>query len=309
MMETRTSPAYEGAGPGRTLADVKLLAPLFLIALLAACQVSSPPTVGPATTTVTVATSSTSTTLPVSTTVPTPAPPCPTGEPMVNDGRLLHSDRPGADGRRIGEIAWTEDNGCHVVTIHFVTDDGAPATTPPTLTARILRSAGVLRVETEATTSLMVDQLVESRVVGRVFVPRTEDGRRFVDLTLIEPVVARARVVTSPARLQIEIQPGGSLDMGSPLLTADVVVVEPGSAAEAAPVLDMNGYTFGELAALQLSVLEGAEVVATQTLALQGDASTWVAFTTTIQMGSALYDSLRLERPDGTPIAGIPFSR
>ncbi len=293
---------------------MKRVVPLLLVALLAACQdPATPPTdATPTTTTATTTTVApvTDTTLaPTETTEAGPAPPCPTGDPMVNDGRLLLVERPGADGRRIGEIAWTEESGCHTVTIHFETEDGAPATTPPTLSVRLLRTAGVLRVETEATSSVVVDQLVESGVVGAVFVPRTAEGTRFVDLTLTEAVVARASSLFSPARLQIEIQPGGSLDMGSPLLTGDVVVVEPGSAAEAGPVLDISGYTFGSLTAVELSVLAGTEVVETLTLDLEAGDSTWVAFATSIQMGAQFYDSLRLDRPDGTPIAGIPFTR
>ena len=70
---------------------------------------------------------------------------------MVTEGQLLSWAPPAADSSRIAGIVWRMAGECHIITISFATDDGAPATTPPALTADILRRAGVLRIASTAT--------------------------------------------------------------------------------------------------------------------------------------------------------------
>lgn len=249
----------------------------------------------------------TTTTVPAPTTTPA-GDGCPSGEVMLADGLLLQEERPGSDGQRISAITWRTTGACGVVTISFTTEDGAPATTPPTLTARLLRPAGVLRVETAATTSTISDQLVESDLVQRLFVPVTDTGTRFIDFTLSEAVVARARTLTSPARIEIELQAGGLPDMGSPLVDERLVIVEPGSGATMGPVVDVTGYSIGEAETLTLSILSGGATIEEQVVELEPAVAQWRAFEIAIPMGDRPYDSMRVSTGDGTVIAGIPFS-
>src|SRR5690606_6508421 len=180
---------------------VRRLVPCIVsLLVLAACveeaepqSTSTSPSTAPATTS-----TSTGTTEAPTTTVTEGA--CPAGDVMLADGGLADFDPPSSDSTRIAGINWRTSGVCQLFTISFATEDGAPATTPPALSARLLRGAGVLRVETAATSSVVADQLVEAGAVERLFVPVAEDGTRFVDLVLAEPVVARARLQTSPAR-------------------------------------------------------------------------------------------------------------
>ncbi|MFP3915788.1 MAG: hypothetical protein ACLFWM_12995 [Actinomycetota bacterium] len=235
-----------------------------------------------------------------------PAAACPEGDVMLADGQLLEFDRPTSDASRIAGITWRAQGGCHVVTISFATEDGAPATTPPALDARLLRGAGVLRVETDTTASVVVDQLVEEGPIERLFVPVTEDGSRFVDFVLTEPTVARARILTSPARLEVEMQAGGP-EMGQPLVSSQVVLVEPGSEAVAAPVLDVAGYSTGDLENLELAVLLNDAEVAATTLELDPGERLWRTFDLAFQIGEP-YDTLRVTTEDGSVIAAVPLS-
>lgn len=226
---------------------------------------------------------------------------------MLADGLLLEFERSNSDGTRIAGINWHTTGDCHLITVMFATEDGAPATTPPSIDARLLRNAGVLRIETEATASVVGDQLVEEGSVEQLFVPVDEDQLRFIDLVLSEPAVARARVMTSPARLEIELQPGGP-DVGRPLISSQVVVVEPGSAAVAEPVLDVTGYSTGDVERLDLAVLRDEEEVMDDTLGLEPSPGIWTAFTVSLQVGDP-YDSLQVTAEDGSVIAAIPLSR
>lgn len=227
---------------------------------------------------------------------------------MVSDGRLLQSDPPGAGGQTIGGVTWRTRGGCHVITITFTTADGAPATTAPTLVARLMRDAGVVRVETEATSSLLIDQQVESEMVGAMYVPVSESETRFIDLTLLEPVVGRATILSSPARLEIELESGGTPDMGSPLVTEDLVVVEPVAEALDDPIMDISGYAYGPEDDVVFEVVADEAVLESQELTVGGAESAWTGFRTTIQVGDLAYDVLRISDDEGT-IAGIPISR
>jgi len=227
---------------------------------------------------------------------------------MLADGGILDFERGTFDGTRIADITWRQDGDCQRFSVSFATEDGAPATTPPALTARILRNAGVIRIETAATASVVSDQLVEEGSLERLFVPVAEEGRRFVDLVLSQPAVARARILTSPARLEIELQPGGP-EVGRPLMTPEVVVVEPGSAAEAGGVLDVTGYATGDIESLTAEVLLGDRVVIEDTLSLEPSPNVWTAFHLILPVGEDPYDTLRLTTPDGSVVAAIPFNR
>ncbi|HSJ34521.1 MAG TPA: hypothetical protein VLB85_05660 [Acidimicrobiia bacterium] len=256
------------------------------------------------------ATSPTSTvaTVPPTTVATDPVRACPEGDVMLADGQLLRFDRPTSDGTRITGVSWRTSGNCQLVSVSFATADGAPATTPPTVTARLLRAAGVLRIETAATEAVVVDQLVEEGQVERLFVPADQEGFRFVDLVLNGPTVARARVQTSPARLEVELEPGGPAEIGSPLITPQLVIVEPGSAAAMEPVLDVSGYSTGELEGLQIAVLDQGETVAESPLDLETSPFLWRAFDFVLPMGDSAYDNLRLLDESGSVIAGIPFS-
>lgn len=227
---------------------------------------------------------------------------------MLTDGQLVDWERPGADSARIAGISWRTTGECHVVTISFATDDGAPATTPPTLTARILRSTGILRVDSETTSSVIVDQLVEDGLIERMFVPVDSEGHRFIDIILNGPAVGRARLMTSPARLEIELEPGGPPEVGSPLVTENVVLVEPGLGVTVEPIIDISGYSMGSAESLNLSVLRGGITVEETTAELAPQPGIWTGFAFAIQLGDRLYDSLRVASADGSVLAGIPFN-
>lgn len=280
--------------------------------IFAACTAQSPsvttlpPPTTSSTSTPATSTASTSATLPVDTT--SPSEDCPEGDVMVADGQLLDFDRPGSDATRIAGITWRTTGTCQIVSISFATEDGAPATTPPTMTARVLRSAGVLRISTTTPSSVIVDQLVEDGQVDRLFVPVDAAGSRFIDLVLNGPTVARARVLTSPARLELDLQPGGPEEIGRPLMSSELVVVEPGSAAVAEPVLDVSGYSTGGLEQVNLKVLLEESTVTETTLTLESNTGVWTEFSLAIPVGERPYDSLQVSIEDDSVVAGIPFS-
>lgn len=277
--------------------------------LIAACAVTGEPSVtAPPGATTTVPRTTLPTAPASSTTTIPPTTACPEGDVMLTDGQLLAWERPTADAARVAEIGWRLAGDCQVLTVSFATGDGAPATTPPTLSASLLRSAGVLRIESAASSSVVTDQLVEHGLVERIFVPVDADGNRFIDLVLNAPVVGRARLLTSPARLELELQSGGPEDLGSPLVTDEIVLVEPALGATVEPVIDVTGYSIGTAAGLNVSVLMAGTAIEEANVELVSQPGVWTAFSLTIPVGDRPYDRLQVETPDGSILAGIPFT-
>lgn len=227
---------------------------------------------------------------------------------MLSDGQLMQWERPEADGARIAAVTWRTAGECQVVTLSFASDDGAPATTPPTMTARLVRDTGILRIDTAATESVVVAQLVESGLIQELYVPVTAQGTRFVDLVLAGPVVGRARLLTSPARLEIELQPGGPPEMGSPLITRDLVLVQPGRGATVSPVIDISGYSADSAEAITFLVRRFGLDVTSASLELEPQPGLWTSFSTVVQVGEEPYDSLQVLDDSGSVLAGIPIS-
>ncbi|HJR91096.1 MAG TPA: hypothetical protein VJ938_01500 [Acidimicrobiia bacterium] len=282
---------------------------LLVAGLVSGCAVTPGPTVSPPPGATTIPATTTAPTVPTSSssTLP-PTAACPDGDVMLTEGQLLAWEPPAADASRIDGIGWRMAGECHIVTIAFATDDGAPATTPPPLTADILRGAGVLRIDSAATSSVIADQLVETGLIERIFVPVDAEGNRFIDLVLSGPAVGRARLLTSPARLEIELQPGGPPDVGRPLVADNIVLVEPGEGAVVEPLIDVFGYSTSTEASLSVSVLNAGATVEDAVLELASPEGSWTAFSLTIPVGDRVYDRVQVETADGSVVAGIPVN-
>ena len=99
---------------------------------------------------------------------------CP-GDGAIEDGELLDASEPSSDAEQISAIGWVGDQACEVFTIEFTTDQGAPATTPPSVEAVFLREVGILRVSLDVEMTSITDQLAETGLVHQVFVPRSDE--------------------------------------------------------------------------------------------------------------------------------------
>ncbi len=166
---------------------------------------------------------------------------CPGGEPMTETGRVLDVAQPSTDAESIGTITWDAQPGCETFTIELVTDQGAPATTPPSVTIELIRELSILRVHLALDATAVTDQLVETGLVGRYFVVRKEDRSLFVDFHLTAPARVRASLVNGPASVVIELEPGGSSFEGAPAIGDLVVLTSPQPGPSPVPVV-IEGY-------------------------------------------------------------------
>lgn len=251
---------------------------ILLSLVMVACS-SAPPTdtTAPTTTATTIAPSP-------STTVDAPASTCPDGDPLVEAGRVLDVAQPSTDAESIGSITWDAQAGCETFTIELVTDQGAPATTPPSVTIELLRELSILRVHLALDATAVTDQLVESGLVARYFVVRKVDRSLFVDFHLTAPATARASLANGPASVVVELEPGGPTYAGAPAIGDLMVLTSPLAGPSPVPVV-IEGYGRAFEATVVYAFRQD-DVVLLQDVTNATDYSeTWGSFVTTADPG------------------------
>lgn len=212
-----------------------------LLAVVVTAAACAPAPDSPSTTVAPLASSTTTTTAPPA---EGPPPVCLAGEdPFFQEGSAGATSRTRTDAAAIGAVRWEVHEGCERVEVGLTTGEGAPAVDPPTVASFLIRSAGVLRVTLgrEVAASAIAEQLIDTDLVDRAFVVRAADGSLFVDLHLAAPAFARVRSASGPARVVVDLQPGGPAYRHPPARQGDVIVVEPAGGVGTYP-LAVSGY-------------------------------------------------------------------
>ncbi|MCZ6505159.1 MAG: hypothetical protein O6834_04155 [Actinobacteria bacterium] len=219
---------------------------------------------------------------PVTTTAPTTTLPlvagCPDEGEFVEDGTIASFDQDQSDSSVIGRISWRADEACETFTFSFVTSEGAPATTPPTVTAAYVEGAPVIRVTVDADQTIITDQLVETGLIDRLYVVRSLEGGSFIDLHLAAPAQARIHVDGSPARVTLDLQPG-IVEYPIVATASDiVVVVTPLDTGVVTPTIEVTGYARTFESNVMIIATAGDQLVAEMNTTAAGGLETWGEF-------------------------------
>lgn len=186
----------------------------------------------------------TSITAPTTTTTAPPATGCEgDSDRFVEDGPVSIVGSGDSDASQISSLAVFPSGVCERFEIGLITDGLAPATSAPETSVEILADAGIVRVQFngQITSTAVTDSLIESALVERAFVVRALSGGLFVDLHLSQPVAARALELRNPARVAVELRPGGlPVGLGS-AIGQTVVVTSPTQRVVEYP-FEVHGY-------------------------------------------------------------------
>jgi hypothetical protein len=252
--------------------------------LLAACA----PLAGPTTTSATfpaTTTTTTTTTSSVATTVSTvPSVGCVEDNEFFESGQVARIDQPSSDASILGLISWDTESGCERFRLDFETNEGAPATTPPSMAVEFLDSGQVLRIHLDLEQTVLTDQLVETPLVERLYVVRAIDGGLFVDFHLAAPSQARGSVRNSPAGLTVELQMGVQPFTGEAAISDQVVVLEPLQGSETDATVEVAGYARTFEASVLVIATTAGQTVAETTAQAADWVETWGEFRTSIQV-------------------------
>ena len=205
---------------------------------------------------------------------------CLTGsEPFSADGGIGAFPASGADAALIARIHWQKFAACERLEIELGTAGGAPALESPAIAGFFIRSAGVLRVTlgSRVESSHVSDQVIDSKLIDRVFVVRSLDGTVFVDIHLAAPALARVSAGRGPGRALVDLRPGGGAYSTPALATPAVVVVEPAGGVVSYP-FSVGGYVRGAISLIEATLTNGAGDTASASGPPAGDPDLWRSF-------------------------------
>lgn len=250
-----------------------------LLGVTACAPASSPATTAPVTTTSLAPTSTAAT---AAATEPTMiVGPCATEDPPFGaSGAVGSDDAQGSDAAVLSGFRWEAFEGCERVRISLATLEGAPAVNPPATGAQFLRHAGVIRLDLGGgiSTAHVVEQVVDSGLVGRINVVESNAGGLAVYILLRRPALARVLTETGPAELVVDLIPGGEDYVTPPVVTDELVVIPPDPDAAVYP-LTITGFAAPGTAESLAGTLETADgVVVTAESAVAPAAPAWGGF-------------------------------
>lgn len=256
--------------------------------VLAACT-SGSGTPATSTTVPTEQEGSTATTASPASTVPTETPPCLSGnQPFADSGGAGVIERSDSDADIVTGVRWSTYPGCERLVVDFAASSGAPAVAPPGVGPLFIRTAGVLRLQLSptVTSSTVMDQMVDTPLVEHVYVVRRPTNDLFLDLHLADAALVRVSVASSPARIVVDVQPGGEPYRGPAVRTESLVVVDPVAGAAVYP-FTVNGYTLGGAGDAIEVVIESPQATETYSATVGPGGDAWRAFTVLVPDGPA----------------------
>lgn len=203
---------------------------------------------------------------------------CPSEGDFVEGGRIGRVENPESDTGTIGLIGWESEESCETFEISFETLEGAPATTPPTITADYIDDVGVIRVRLNAASTVVTDQLVETDLVERLYVVNALDGGMFIDFLLAAPAQARIATQSSPARMTLQMQPGIVDYAGGITSSGPVVLISPREDSTVPASTSVEGYARTLVPEVLVIATQGDEVVAESNATTADSLETWGEF-------------------------------
>lgn len=238
------------------------------------------------------ATTSTSTAGPTTTSTTT-APPgigCPNETEFIASGQIDRITQPSSDSRTLGLVSRQVIDACERFGFDFDTDENAPATTPPSVTASFLEGERVIRISLGIDRTVITDQLVETRLVDRLFVVRGLDGSLFVDLHLNEKANARVSLSNSPARLTIELHPASGELGPAPSVSSRTVLITPSDDDTVGEQVEITGYARTAEANVLIVAARAEDVLVEESTTAADWVETWGEFETTVTLPPGTID-------------------
>lgn len=172
-------------------------------------------------------------------------PVCLHGEPFVADGVIEVRDATPGDAHRIAALRWERHEGCERFVIDLEAEGGAPAERAGAVTAELLRDLGVVRVALRDFRTVdpdASDETFDGPLAGAAFAVWSPEGPwAYVDVHLTAAAEVHVSTLDQPARVVVDLRPGGPAVPEPAPRETRVVVLEPRPGAAAYP-LTVRGY-------------------------------------------------------------------
>ena len=170
---------------------------------------------------------------------------CLEGEEWVGDGQLHVEQAGAADADSVRALRWEAHEGCERFVIDLADAEGNPAEGAGDVSVEVLRDLGVVRVtlrDVEWVAQDATEESFEGELARGAYTVWADEGRWvFVDLHLAGEAEAHAAVLDDPARVVVDLRPGGGPIPELSAIDQGVVVLAPRPGAASYP-LTVTGY-------------------------------------------------------------------
>jgi hypothetical protein len=230
---------------------------------------------------------------------------CDPAHPGIETGSLDAGGTDPGDAKKTASITLASSGDCRRLTLAFLGNEGAPATESGKLTGALDRANGLVRfpLPPSVTEVGQADTVFQDPLVAAVYVVHGLQSQFFVDVHLAHPAMASAHALDGPARLFVDLAPGGgAVPSGAPR-APNVVVIEPRSGAASYPLV-VRGYARTFEANVIARIAQGDSIRLTSHATAADWSMTWGEFEMTIASGPS--GSVQLfvgedSAKDGTP--------
>jgi hypothetical protein len=173
------------------------------------------------------------------------APVCLSADAFAASGRIDVRSAGTGDARRVAGLRWERHDGCERFVIDLAGEDGSLAARPGTVSAEVLRDLGVVRVtlpDVGMVDADATDAEFNGSLAGAAYAFLSPEGR-WVQIDLHMSAAAEAAVLTleDPARVVVDLRPGGPPIPEPAPRTGRVVVLQPRPGPASYP-LTVTGY-------------------------------------------------------------------
>jgi hypothetical protein len=215
---------------------------------------------------------------------------CPQGPGFIGDGQLPLDAGLRGDAALLQSLRHEVVDGCERVTLGLARADGMPAATPGQVQAELRRDLGVIRVsllDVDQVSPTATDARFDGPLGRAAWVVRSPDGPwLYTDVQLGDAAEAQVRLGRDPARIEIDLRPGGGPLPAPPAISTRTVVLAPRPGRSVYP-LTITGHarTFeaNVVARLEQQGTSHVEAFTTAT----GYLDAWGAYTLTLDDGPA----------------------
>lgn len=213
---------------------------------------------------------------------------CLQGEPFVADGTIPIDAPVEGDADRIGELRWESHTGCERFVIDLMAGEATPATRAGEVRAQVLRDLGVVRLSlrtVEWVDPETADVTFDGTLARAAYATWSPEGRWVdVDLHLASAAEAHVTTLTDPARVVVDLRPGGSAVPPPPASGSLVVVLQP-RPGDASYPLTVTGYARTFEANVIARIEQGGQTIAETFTTATAWADAWGHYSITIQEG------------------------
>jgi hypothetical protein len=170
---------------------------------------------------------------------------CLGGDGFAAEGNLQVREAAPGDARSLGAMRWQAHEGCERFVMDLLAADGTPAGEPGKVAAELLREIGVVRVallDVGSVEPAATEAPLGGSLASAAFAVSAPEGRWIqVDVHLAGAAEARVSTLSAPARVVVDLRPGGAPVPAPAPRRNLVVVLEPRPGAAAYP-LTVTGY-------------------------------------------------------------------